>query len=121
MVPDPRLSWAAPLSWEVTARALGGRRKALIRWGTLTNAISNPTSAIPSNKQGRGLGRLFLYRASPRRQAFRELWTKENWGKFEMERISEMLENSAENSGGKGRGSGWTYRAGFAKSSNKPR
>src|SRR5260370_5480632 len=64
MVPDPRPSWAAPLSWEVTARALGGRRKALIRWGTLTNAISNPTSAILSNKQGRGLGRLFLYRAA---------------------------------------------------------
>jgi hypothetical protein len=87
MVPDPRPSWAAPLSWEVTARALGGRRKALIRSGALTNAISNPTSAIPSNKQGRGLGRLFLYRASPRSQPFRELCTKKNWGKLDMESI----------------------------------
>src|SRR6266566_4159313 len=28
---DPRPSWAVPLSWEVTAKALGGRREALIR------------------------------------------------------------------------------------------
>ena len=100
MVPDPRPSWAAPLSWEVTARALGGRRKALIRWGTLTNAISNPTSAIPSNKQGRGLGRLFLYRASPRSQPFRELCTKKNWGKLDMESIHKRHENIADNAGG---------------------
>ena|SRR5580704_11432414 len=100
MVPDPRPSWAAPLSWEVTARALGGRRKALIRSGALTNAISNPTSAIPSNKQGRGLGRLFLYRASPRSQPFRELCHQEKLGHVGHESIYKRLENIADNAGG---------------------
>src|SRR5258708_23391479 len=116
MVPDPRLSWAAPLSWEVTARALGGRRKALIRWGTLTNAISNPTSPIPSNKQGRGLGRLFLYRASPRSQPLRELCTKKNLGKLDMESIHKKLENSADNAGGDARGSRRPPRTDLQKS-----
>ena len=97
IVPDPRLSWAAPLSWEVTARALGGRRKALIRWGTLTNAISNPTFAIPSNKQSRGLGRLFSGRAPGANRlgncAPRKI------GQVDMESIHERLENIADNAG----------------------
>jgi len=31
MVPDPRTSWAVPLSLEATAKALGGMRKPLMR------------------------------------------------------------------------------------------
>jgi len=55
MVTDPRSSWALPLSWEVTAKALGGRPEALIRWGMFTDALSYqricrlPT--IPSDKK----------------------------------------------------------------------
>ena len=44
---DPRPSWAVPLSWEVTAKALGGRREALIRWGIFTDAISNQICRLP--------------------------------------------------------------------------
>ncbi len=59
---DPKPSWAVPLSWEVTAKALGGRREALIRWGMFHRCDLLPedlqTSAIPADKEARGLGKL---------------------------------------------------------------
>jgi len=39
MVTDPGASWTIPLSWEVMAKALGGRREALIRWEMFTDAF----------------------------------------------------------------------------------
>jgi len=38
-------SWAVPLSWEITAKALVGRPEALIRWGMFSDASSNPRIA----------------------------------------------------------------------------
>jgi hypothetical protein len=78
----PVLDPLGPLhfSWEVTARALGGTRKALIRWRRLTNAISNRRICklprpLRTNKVAVWEA-VFLHRASPRSQPFRELCTK---------------------------------------------
>jgi hypothetical protein len=104
MVTDPRPPWAVPLSWEITAKALGGRPEALIRWGMFTDASSNPrtlqTSSIASDKQARGLGEAILYQASPLRQPFRELGVERNRSKTGHEKYHKRVENIAENAGG---------------------
>jgi hypothetical protein len=86
-VTDPRFSGAVPLSWEVTAKALGGRREALIRWGMFTDAISNRRICrLPRSLRTNKLtvwGSRFVAAGEPSMSLpFRELCAERNRGKF---------------------------------------
>ena len=104
MVSDPRPSWAVPLSWEVTAKALGGRPEALIRWGMPTDANSNARICrLPRSLTTNKLAvweEAVLYRTSPLSQTFRELGAERNGRKFGHEKYRKSLENIADNAGG---------------------
>jgi hypothetical protein len=102
---DPRPSWAVPLSWEVSAKALGGRREALIRWGMCTDAISKTEdlqiSWIPSDKPARGLGKLFCTERAPLANLLGNTQQEEttaSWGGGE--KYHKRLENIGDNAGG---------------------
>jgi hypothetical protein len=105
-VTDPKPSWAVPLSWQVTAKTLGGRREALIRWGDVHRCDLLPedlqTSAISAGKEARGLGKLFCTGRAPLNPPLRELCAERNRGKFGREKYHKRLENIADKAGGQG-------------------
>jgi hypothetical protein len=103
-VTDPRPSWAVPLSWEITAKALGGRPEALIRWGMFTDASSIPKicrlpRSLPTNKLA-VWGKLSCTGRAPLSQPFRELGAERNRNKTGHEKYHKRLENIADNAGG---------------------
>ena len=69
---DPRPSWAVPLSWEVTAKALGGRREALIRWGCspMRSLTGFADFRDPFGRTSSRFGEAVLYRANPHEPTF---------------------------------------------------
>src|SRR6266699_2258962 len=105
MVADPRPSWAAPLSWEVTAQALGGSREALIRWGMVTDAISyRRICRVPQSLRTKKLavwGSCFVSGEPSMNQPVRELCAERNHGKLGHEKYHKRLENIADNEVGK--------------------
>jgi hypothetical protein len=105
-VTDPRPSWAVPLSWEVRAKALGGRREALIRWGMFTDAISYRRicrlSQSLRTKKLAVWGSCFVPGEPPMNRPLRELCAERNRGKFGHEKYHKRLENITDNAGGQG-------------------
>jgi hypothetical protein len=102
-VTDPRPSWAVPLSWEATAKALGGRREALIRWGMFTDAISyRRICRLPQSLRTKELavwGSCFVPGEPAMNRPVRELCAERNHGH---EKYHKRLENIADNAGGQG-------------------
>jgi hypothetical protein len=105
-VTDPKPSWAVPLSWEVTAKALGGRREALIRWGMFTDAISyGRICRLPQSLRTKKLavwGSCLVPGELPMNRPLRELCAERNRSKFGHEKYHKRLENIADNAGGQG-------------------
>ena len=122
---DPRSSWAVPLFWEVTSKALGGRREALIRWGMFTDAISyRKICRLPQSLRTETLavwGSCFAPGEPPINRPLRELCAEGNHGNFGHEKHHKTLENIADSAGGQGTVAWWPHLPALQKSSKNAR